>query len=793
MPLAGLFIISASLAGALAGLSTNLRPATAASAAIAAGTLAVVVRSRLRRQALAVAALLGSVAAWSAQTRCDTLQPSLLEWFDAQTTSGRTVGPVIVEAALVADAVRVRDGVRLMLAVSVVESDGPRPVTGVVQAFVAGEIALDLVDEWTAGRKVRVPVTLRRPQMLRNFGGPSPARQTLRRPFALVGSIKSGALVEVSPSHVFDESAAGIRRRVRQATSRFLAARSAEAAAVTNAILIGDRAGLSDEVELRLQQAGTYHVIAISGGNVALLTVLCFGALRLFVRRTRIVSAGTLALVLAYGWIVGGEASVARAVTVAALYLLASLRGIRPAPVAALGTAALMLVIHNPLVVIDIGAWLSFAATLGIVVFVRKTPGVVRTLVAATVAAEVMLLPVMAAVFGQVSVAGLLLNLVAIPAMAVIQLAGFVLVVVAGIAPAVSDAAAAVGAIAVRALIDSAALVEYWPWLSWRVPATSVWVLLAYYLALSLFVLANRPAVAAVAAATAAVTLAGMLFLPQFISTGRPAHLRLTVLDVGQGDAILLQTPSGHALLVDTGGAPGSFDIGGRVVAPALRALGVSRLDWLALTHGDRDHTGGAPAILRELAPREIWEGIPVPPDPDREQLRRDVWSDRAAWRTMQKGARTELGEVVIDVVHPPPPDWERQKTRNDDSLVLRVRYKSVELWLTGDAGSEFENGLSELSAAPLRVLKVGHHGSRTSTRQALVGAIRPQVAVISAGGGNLFGHPAPEVLARLSSAGATLFRTDLDGAIAVETDGSTLRVQTVAGRSWWARIVPAL
>jgi competence protein ComEC len=119
---------------------------------------------------------------------------------------------------------------------------------------------------------------------------------------------------------------------------------------------------------------------------------------------------------------------------------------------------------------------------------------------------------------------------------------------------------------------------------------------------------------------------------------------------------VLVQTPGRQSLLVDTGGTSGGFDIGGRVIAPAAWALGVRRLTWLALTHGDRDHTGGAPSVARDLAPVELWEGVPVPRDPDRAALRDLTAAQGVAWRTMTSGARLDAGAVRIDALHPPVP-----------------------------------------------------------------------------------------------------------------------------------------
>jgi competence protein ComEC len=259
------------------------------------------------------------------------------------------------------------------------------------------------------------------------------------------------------------------------------------------------------------------------------------------------------------------------------------------------------------------------------------------------------------------------------------------------------------------------------------------------------------------------------------------------MIDVGQGDATLLQFPNGNSLLVDAGGRPGSFDIGGRVVTPAVWALGVRTLSWLAITHPDLDHIGGSVTVAEDLAPREIWEGVPVPRDPDVGRLRQAADARGIAWRRVLAGARLDIGgRVSIEAVHPPEPEWERQRSRNEDSMVLRIRYGVVDALLTGDAGQEFEGRLPpDLSAAPIRILKAGHHGSRSSTSDRLVAAMRPHVALISVGRGNLFGQPAPDVLARLAGAGAAIFRTDRDGAVMVETDGVTVRVRTALGRSF--------
>jgi competence protein ComEC len=465
----------------------------------------------------------------------------------------------------------------------------------------------------------------------------------------------------------------------------------------------------------------------------------------------------------------------------------------------------LIVLAADPLLVVDVGAWLSFGAVLGIIVgagrvaswidgtfsATRSPLGRLRqatiALMSATLSVEVILLPVNASVFSRVGVAGLLLNFIAIPAMAVVQIAGLLLLVVGAWWDGAAVGTAWLAHAAVRALVGSAALVEIVPWLSWRVPPTSMVWTVAFYAAggLALLHVWLRPIWRQSAAGVAAFAAVVLVMAPGVERAAPPGGwLRATMLDVGQGEAIVIQFPSGQSLLVDAGGVPSGYDVGGRVVVPALWALGVRRLDWLAFTHADLDHMDGTLTVADVMRPREVWEGTPVPRD-ERRQALRDFSSARGvAWRQLQRGDVLELGGVEVRVLHPPPPDWERQRVRNDDSLVIRIRYGDLELLLTGDIGRAVETQLGgeRSDRRTLRVLKVAHHGSRTSTSAAFMQDAPPHVALISAGRGNLFGHPAPDVLARLAGAGAVIFRTDRDGAIRLETDGRDVRIETITG-----------
>jgi competence protein ComEC len=407
---------------------------------------------------------------------------------------------------------------------------------------------------------------------------------------------------------------------------------------------------------------------------------------------------------------------------------------------------------------------------------------------AASVAAELALLPVSATTFSRVTGAGLLLNLGAVPLMVVVQVSGLIV----ALFDRIDIVAAPAGWVAhwsTTALLESARLVDRAPWLLVSVPPPPAPLIVCYYGGLAAALFARGPT--RTAGSLVCVLTAAAIVTGQPVSWWRAAatapRLRMIALDVGQGDATLLQFPDRSTLLVDTGGIPfggGAFDIGERVVAPALWARGIRRLDRLALTHGDPDHIGGAPTVVDEFDLAQLWQGIPVPAHPALSHILSAAAANGVEIGNRRRGEVMLFGDVQVRLLHPPEPDWERPRVRNDDSIVLDVRYRDVSILLMGDVGAAIEREIIPLlQPAAIRILKIGHHGSRTSTSQELLDAWRPQIAVISCGRGNTFGHPAPEVVSRLERTGSDIYRTDRDGQISISTGGVTVQATTYTGR----------
>ncbi|MEO8260683.1 MAG: DNA internalization-related competence protein ComEC/Rec2 [Acidobacteriota bacterium] len=680
--------------------------------------------------------------------------------------------------------------------------DSELAVAGGIVVTVIGAFAAERIDAWRAGRRIRMPVQLRRPARYLNPDVPDFERALARRGTTLVGTVKSGALVELlEPAGWVDEAAGRVRAYARRAIARTVLPWSAQSAAIVAAIVIGDRAGLDEEVQRRLQEAGTYHVIAISGGNIAILAGLMLAGFRLAGMLGRVAMLSAIVVLLAYARLVGGGASVDRATLMAVTCFAARFIDHRSPPINALAFVALCLVATQPLSVADPAFILTFGATLAILWLAPMFSGSVRprvlvlagAMLAASVATEVVLLPVGALVFSRVTFAGLVLNFAAIPLMTVVQLAGMALVPIALVSEPVARALGYVAHLAAAGLIRSADLVALVPVLTSRVAPPRGAVVAVYYAALvSAWWYWNwtrwRRASLAVVAAAAFWIVAQPWTLLAARGDGR---LHVTFVDVAQGDAAFVRFPRGATLLVDSGGLSplSTFDVGDRVVAPLLRASGVRRLDVLALSHGDPDHIGGAESIVREFRPRDIWEGIPVPRFEPLQALRRQATAAGARWWNLKRGDRTRIDEVEVMVRHPDAPDWERQRVRNDDSIVIELRWRDVSVLLTGDIGRAVERDLlAAMPPARLRVVKVPHHGSLTSSAPEFVSALSATVAVASAGRANHFGHPVPSVLDRYRQSGAEVFRTDRDGAVTIDTDGESLSVRGFTGRTFSTR-----
>ena len=568
-------------------------------------------------------------------------------------------------------------------------------------------------------------------------------------------------------------------------------------------LLFGERTGLPPELDDGFRRAGVYHVLAVSGFNVALLAAAVFALCKLLRLDRRASAVVAIGLVSGFAAVVGPEPSVLRAVIMAVLVLAALLLEREAAVANSLALAALLILALRPGDLLDPGFQLSFAATAGIIA-APLPRGLVGGALGVSVAAQLAVLPITLAHFNQLSTIGVVANLGVVP------LAGLATVVgLLGVGLAFASATVAQVAfdavwpvlLALRAVVALAAAV---PGAVLHLPAPPGLAILCYAVALGLGLRwwrarARQPRAGRAAGSTALALLAVAVALEAWPLLRPPdGRLRITVLDVGQGDAIVLEGPDGRAVLVDAGsGGAMRLDAGERVVAPYLWNRGVLRLAATVVTHPDADHAGGMRAIQRGFRIAETWDAATLargprwiggamislvrplrPGDGRRASPLRDPWLLGLAGHHVPDTSTPASEVSVVEERARSPAVPSSRRSRNDDAIVLRIEYGLASFLLTADIEAAREQALVA-AGAPLdvTVLKVAHHGSRSSTTAPWLRAVRPSVAVISVGARNPYGHPDAGVLARLADAGARVYRTDADGAVILETDGRALTV----------------
>lgn len=570
-------------------------------------------------------------------------------------------------------------------------------------------------------------------------------------------------------------------------------------AGLLKATVLGDRSGLTAEMNQAFLDSGTYHILAISGLNVSLLAGTLFGLFRLLRASPRLAAVASALLVTLYAALAGASASVIRAAVMADTYLLAVILDRRGDLLNSLALSALVLLWWNPRFLFDVGFQLTYLATLGILLVLPRSVAAMAALprplrwplesAVITLAATAMTLPILASSFNRLAPVGVLANLPIVPLSGLITALGTaasaLLLVTPGGLPWLNHAMAWL----VDLLFGIARWFAAWPWSTLRVFTPTPGMLVTYY-ALGAACLLAVPAVTARngqarhrrwacwMALGCGVLLVLQVVLKLYPPEGTP-RVRMTLLDVGQGEAIFLELPGKRRMLVDAGGVSGDrFDIGARVVTPFLLHEWVGHLDVLVLTHPQADHIGGTPAILRGFNVGEVWSADTPSPSVTFLWIQEYLRERRIPHRILSAGSPpVRWGDATMEILHPPSSTIRLPRRgggslsrSNDASLVLRVSIGSQGALLTGDIEREGEAALLR-EARPIRaqVLKVPHHGSRTSSAAAFIAAVRPEVALVSVGYRNRFHHPHPEVVDRYRAQGVRLLRTDLNGALSVE------------------------
>ena len=655
-------------------------------------------------------------------------------------------------------------------------------------------------DDLARGDEVDLLAQIAEPEHFRNDATGDPRPLEARRGVVRTGGVVSARVARRASGILawIDRARARVRRRID-------ATFPAPAAPMARALVLGE-ADLDAADDEAFRASGLAHLLAVSGMHLVLVVATAVAALRaLLVRAERLsarVDVGRLAaafgvpLAWAYASFAGAGGSTLRAAWMATAALTARAIGRRADGPRALALSLLAMAAFDPLVVVDASFLLSAAATAGLRGLARpigaalaaRVPSVLAPVARSagvTLAATLPCAPILARVAPTLPAGGLFANLVAVPVGEAAALPLCLVHALLGVFPAAERGCALAGGgalLVVRAIARAFASTSV---LALPIPPPTPWQLAVLTTVALGWAVTRRLRLSAVA-----FTCALLLVLEIGAQkAGAPRGLlRVTFLDVGQGDAALVDLPDQGAILIDGGGLVGSpVDPGARVIAPTLRARRRDALDAVILSHPHPDHFGGLAAGTARVRVGALWDTG----QGEREGIG-GAYAALLASAARRKipilhpdalcGTHTISG-ARIDVLAPcPAPSPDRGP--NDNSLVLRVAFGRRAFLFLGDAEREEESDLLRLPPGALRadVLKVGHHGSRTSSTPSLLASTGARDAVISSGVRNRFGHPHPETLAALTAAGMRVWRTDTTGAVTAWTDGETLQIDAMAG-----------
>lgn len=753
-----------------------------------AGVVGAVVlgRQRLGHWLLCMALASGAfgITAWRAEVRLAERLAPALEGRDLLVTG------IVDRLPQVAP-----DGVRFVLEVRSATADGRRVAVPSLLSLSwsrggeDGALAGPLSD-LRAGQLWQLPVRLRAAHAAMNPHGFDGELWLFEQGLGATGTVRN--TVAGPPPRLVGDTASRPIERARQAVRDGLLLRVGDArvGGVLAALAVGDQAAIARGDWDLFRDAGVAHLMSISGLHITMFAWLAGGCVAWLWRRSvraclwlpspQAGRLGGLAIAALYALIAGFGVPAQRTLLMLAAAVALRATGMRwPWPLVLIAAAAVVTVL-DPWALLQAGFWLSFAA---VGLLMASDPlqheaaahgalphlrAMLRTQAIATLG----LAPLSLGFFQQVSLVGFIANLLAIPWITLVvtplALAGVVL-------PWLWQLAA----LAMAALVELLQWLTSWPAAVWSVPAAPAWAMAAG-LAAALLGLLPLPWRLRVLALPLALPL-----LWPAVARPLPGRFELVVLDVGQGTAVLLRTQS-KLLVYDAGPAYArDADAGQRIIAPVLRARGEHRVDLLMLSHRDSDHVGGA-ASLHSALPIERWSSSLAADHP--------LLALAAVHQRCDAGQQWQWDGVEFEVLHPSADDHGRESKPNAVSCVLRVHDAAGRsVLLTGDIEAPQETALVARLGSQLHstLLLVPHHGSKTSSSNAFLDAVRPQIAMVQAGYRSRFGHPAPEVLARYQARGIMLVRSDRCGAW-TWNDGA-FQCAREARRRYWHWSDPAL
>jgi len=559
--------------------------------------------------------------------------------------------------------------------------------------------------------------------------------------------------------------------------------------AILEALLLGERGRIPDSISRTFQNSGLYHLFAISGAHIAIISFLFFSMFKIIKIPTRISYILLIVFLIIYALLVEGRPSVIRATIMTLAFLFGKLIWKDVNLINTISMSAFFLLIINPFNLFALGFQLTFAATFSIILFLPKIikylprfPLKISELFAISLTAQLGVLPFIARAFNRVAFSSLILNFAALPLIGVIMACGYIFLPLSFISTSLARIIVKVIICLIDLLITTSHLFDSLTFISYRIPTPKLLTIIGYFLFLFLLLLPSRIKKQKLIFSLCFIAAFVIIITYPFKSNSKT--LKFTFIDVGQGDSILIEFPGRKKMLIDGGGFPvGTFDVGERVVSPFLWRKGIKKIHYLILTHSHPDHLNGLKAVARNFKIGEYWETFSPLQDKTYTSFKKSL-SPLVTLRRMFRNQILTENNVRIEVLHPQEAKSDVLFANNDQSLVLRFIYGKTTFLLTGDIEIKSENEIlqteQEISS---QVMKSPHHGSNSSSSMAFLKKVSPAIVVISVGEGNWYRFPSSEVLKRYDEIGSKVFRTDIHGAVEISSDGNHISIRTALSK----------
>ena len=577
-------------------------------------------------------------------------------------------------------------------------------------------------------------------------------------------------------------------------------------AAILEGILLGDRNQISDETSTLYREGGIFHILAISGLHISLLGLCLFKFIRKIGASFFIAGSIAISVMVSYGIMAGASVSTIRALIMFALLMIAQIVGRTYDILSALSLSALLLLMSKPKEIQSVGFLLSFGAVLGICLL---TPVLKKILpfqhkimenMITSFSIQLMTFPIILYFFYEIPLYGIFLNVIVIPVMTILIFSGL-FASIAGMFSMVLGGILLGPAHYILVFYEwLCSLFLQLPYAVLNVGQPAIWKIAMYYIGLIIMIFLCVKFEPKKERKDGFKYIIAFLLLMLFFFYSPKNGMTITFLDVGQGDGIFIEMPSGMTYFID-GGSTSKTRVGSYILEPFLKSQGISCIDYAIITHMDQDHMNG----ILELIEKNPNQGesyitsyirikhimLPKLQEPDEEYIRFINLAKQKGIEViyMEKGMKFIDEEVTFYCLHPYTTG--QKKGKNENSLVLYLDFKEFQGLFTGDVeGTEeiqLNKGLEEYwrgnKAETIEVLKVAHHGSNFSTTEEFLQIVNPLISIISCSSTNNYGHPHPQLIERLENVGTKIYGTVESGAITIWTDGEKMEIQTFKPR----------